>query len=109
MQVMSGGDDARTTALDERATRPATIGRVMNGDASLAKVFRDFGDRWEIEKVQRGTEWIAVQRETSGDYVRVVSAHDLHALRYRMNEVERELPEEREPDTAQNIVGRRAI
>ena len=64
-------------------------------------MFREFGDRWEIEKVQRRTEWVAVQRETGGDYVRVVAAHDLHALRDRMTEVDRDLPEEREPDTTQ--------
>lgn len=73
----------------------------MNGDASLAKLFRDFGNRWEIEKVQRGTEWIAVQRDTGSDYIRVVAAHDLHGLRYHMNEAEREEPEEREPTTGQ--------
>lgn len=77
---------------------------VMAGDASLAKVFRDFGDRWDIEKIPRRTEWAAVLRDTgSGDYVRLVTAHDLHALRYRMNEVERDEPEEREPgDQRQN-------
>ena len=73
----------------------------MRDDASLARLFREFGDRWEIEKVQRGTEWVAVQRETSGDYVRIVAGQDLGALRYWMNEVEKDEPEEREPEPAQ--------
>jgi hypothetical protein len=107
--VMSSDDDARATTLNGHATRSVGSRDAVSGDGSLAKVFRDFGDRWEIEKVQRGTEWVAVERETGGDYVRVVSAHDLHALRYRINEVERELPEEREPDTMRKIAGRRAI
>jgi hypothetical protein len=106
--IMSSDDDAKSTALNGHARRSDGLRDAMSGEASLAKVFRDFGDRWEIEKVQRGTEWVAVQRETSGDYVRVVAAHDLHALRYRMNEVERALPEEREPDTTRNNVFNRA-
>jgi hypothetical protein len=97
---MNSDDEVTSTTMNGRAARSVGWRDVMNGDASLAKVFRDFGDRWEIEKVQRGTEWVAVQRETGGDYVRVVAAHDLHALRYRMHEVERDLPEEREPDAA---------
>jgi len=67
----------------------------MSDDASLAKVFRDYGERWEIEKVKRGTEWIGVLRETSGDYVRIVGGSDLDGLRYQMDLVEREEPEER--------------
>jgi hypothetical protein len=98
--AMSSDDNTESTTLNGRATRPVGLGQATLGDGSLARVFREFGDRWEIEKVQRGTEWVAVQRETGGDYVRVVAAHDLHALRYRMNEVERDLPEEREPDVA---------
>jgi hypothetical protein len=63
---------------------------------SLAQTFREYGERWEIEKVPKGVEWIAVLRETSGDYIRIVAAHDIAALRFRMNDVEREKPEERE-------------
>lgn len=62
----------------------------MRGEASLAKLYRDFGDRWDVEKIPSGTQWVAVLREPGGDYVRMVAAHDLHALRYRMNEAERE-------------------
>jgi hypothetical protein len=100
--VMSSDDDARLTTLNGHAPRSLGRREVVNGEASLARMFRDFGDRWEIEKVQRGTEWVAVQRETGGDYVRVVAAHDLHALRYRINEVDRDLPEEREPESTQS-------
>ena len=34
----------------------------MPGDASLAKLFRDSGERREIERVERGAEWVAVLR-----------------------------------------------
>src|SRR5262245_50140046 len=33
----------------------------MPGDASLARLFRDHEDRWEIERIERGCEWVAVQ------------------------------------------------
>ncbi len=69
----------------------------MQTDASLARLFRDYGERWEIEKVQRGTEWIAVQRDTNGDYIRILGARDLSGLRYHINQAERDEPEEREP------------
>ena len=62
---------------------------------SLAQTFREYGDRWEIEKVPRGVEWIAVLRETGGDYIQIAAAQDLSALRYRMNQIERGEPEER--------------
>jgi hypothetical protein len=70
----------------------------LNRDASLAKLFRDFAQRWEIEKIARGPEWIAIDRDTGGDYIRLIAAHDLHALRYRLAQAEREEPEKREPD-----------
>ena len=41
-----------------------------------------------------GIRWIAVLRESGGDYVRMVAAHDVHALRFRMNATERDEPEE---------------
>lgn len=72
----------------------------MQGDASLARLFREYGDRWEIERVERSTEWVAVQRDGGGDYIRIVGAHDLGALRYKMDQVERDEPEERESSSA---------
>lgn len=63
---------------------------------SLAKVLHEYAERWEIERVERGTEWVAVLRETGGDYIRIVGAHDLGGLQYKMDEVERDMPEERE-------------
>jgi hypothetical protein len=68
----------------------------MPGDASLAKLFRDRGDRWEIERVERGTEWVAVMRD-SKPVILILGARDLATLRYRMEEAEREKAEEREP------------
>ena len=59
-------------------------------------MYREFGDRWEIEQIPPGTRWIAVYRENSDDYIRLVLAHDVGGLRYRMTEVESETPEERE-------------
>ncbi len=44
-------------------------------------LYRDFGDRCDVERIPPGTQWVAVLRESGGDYVRMVAAHDLHALR----------------------------
>jgi hypothetical protein len=68
----------------------------MQGDASLAKLFREYGERWEIERVERGAEWVACRR--NGSFIDLIGARDLGALRYRMDEAEREEAEEREPD-----------
>jgi len=66
----------------------------MPGDASLARLFREYGDRWEIERVERGSEWVAVLRG-SGPVICIIGARDLAALRYRMEATEREEAEER--------------
>ncbi len=69
----------------------------MPGDTSLAKLYREFGDRSEIEPIPPGTKWMAVQRESGGDHIKTVVANEVGTLRFRMTEVEREVPEEREP------------
>ncbi len=69
----------------------------MHGEASLARLYREYGERWDIEQIPPGTKWVAVLRESGGDYVRVVAAHDVHALRFRMQEAEQDEPEEGEP------------
>jgi hypothetical protein len=63
---------------------------------SLAKLYRDFGNDWEIEPVPPGAKWIAVQRESGGDYVRILTAHDVNALRLRLDAAEHDEPEERD-------------
>jgi hypothetical protein len=72
---------------------------MMPADASLAKLFRDYGDRWEIERIPTGTQWIAIDRDTSGPYIRLIAAHNIEALRFRIGAAEREEPEERESGT----------
>jgi hypothetical protein len=67
----------------------------MPGDASLARLFRDHSERWEIERVERGTEWVACRRDS--DFIDIIGARDLAALRYRIEAAEREEAEEREP------------
>lgn len=62
-----------------------------NGRPSVAKLYRDYGHDWEIEPVTPGTRWIAVQRGT-GDAVTIVAAHDIGALRYRMDHAQRDEP-----------------
>jgi hypothetical protein len=52
---------------------------------SLAQLLHEYSERWEVEQVDRGTEWVAVLRETSGNYIRIVGACDLDALRYKMD------------------------
>jgi hypothetical protein len=69
----------------------------MPGDASLAKLFREYGQRWEIERVERGAEWVSVLRD-SKPTVLILGARDLAGLRYRMDEAEREEAEERAPE-----------
>jgi hypothetical protein len=64
---------------------------------SLARLYRDFGGDWEIEPVPPGAKWIAVLRKSGGDYVRIVTARDVTALRLRIGHAERAEPEEREP------------
>ncbi len=77
-------------------TAPLTqAGAAMRDEASHAKLYREFGDRWEIEQIPAGTRWIAVQRE-GGDYIRLVAANGIDTLRFRMTEAERETPEERD-------------
>jgi hypothetical protein len=65
----------------------------MQGDASLAKLFREYSDRWEIERVERGTEWVACRRD--GDLIDIIGARDLGGLRYKMDAAEREDAAER--------------
>ena len=64
----------------------------MPGDASLAKLFHEYGERWEIERVERGTEWVACRRD--GEFIDIIGARDLGALRYKMDQAERPEPEE---------------
>jgi hypothetical protein len=69
---------------------------------SLARLIHDKGARWEIERVDRSTQWVAVLRESGSDggYVRIVGGHDLGALRFKMDEVERDEAQERAQDGA---------
>ncbi len=60
----------------------------MPNDTSLAGLFKDFGDRWQIEHMEASAKWVAVQRD--GDELRVIGAHDLGALRYRLEQAERD-------------------
>lgn len=62
----------------------------------LAETLRQYGERWEIEHMDHRSEWIAVLRETGGDYIRIVGANNLGDLHYKMNQVERDDPEERD-------------
>jgi hypothetical protein len=69
----------------------------MNGDASLAKLYRDFGQRWQIAQIPPGAKWIALLREPGGDYAVLVAAHEVGTLRFRMNAAERAEPAESDP------------
>ena len=84
-------------AANDQAPRGAPA---PHRNPSLARLFRQYGDRWEIERVERSTEWIGVLRETSGDYICIVGAHDLGALRYKMDEAERDESAERKTSGA---------
>ncbi len=67
---------------------------------SLARLVHDKGQRWEIERVERSTVWVAVLRESGGGYIRIVGGHDLGSLRFRMDEVERDQALDHAPDGA---------
>ncbi len=49
-----------------RLADSALIWHAMRDDTSLAKLFRDYRQQREIEKIDRGTEWIAYQRGDDG-------------------------------------------
>lgn len=64
-------------------------------EPSLARLFRDHGHRWVIEKIMRGNEWVAVLRDSDASCI--IAAHDLSALRYKIEQTEQDEPEEHEP------------
>lgn len=70
----------------------------------LAETLRQYGERWEIEHMDHRSEWIAVLRETEGDYIRIVGANTLGDLHYKMDQVERDEPEDaqRQPRAVQD-------
>lgn len=55
---------------------------------SLSALFRDHGEKWEIEQVLPGSRWVACSR--SGAPVQIIAAHDLNALRFRIEAAERD-------------------
>jgi hypothetical protein len=65
----------------------------------LAETLRQYGERWEIEHMDHRSEWIAVQRETGGDYIRIVGANNLGDLQHKMKQIDCDQPEERETDS----------
>jgi hypothetical protein len=60
----------------------------MRDDANLARLIKDHGDRWVFEHTGASTAWVAVHRD--GDDVRIVGAHDVGGLRYRIERAEQE-------------------
>jgi hypothetical protein len=61
----------------------------MPGDASLARLIKDYGDRWVVEKIERGAEWVACQRDGDG-FITIIAARDLGGLRYKLDQAEQE-------------------
>ena len=58
----------------------------MRGEASLAKLIRDHGDKWVIEHTGTRTAWVAVRRD---DFC-IVGSHDVAGLSYHIERVEKE-------------------
>ena len=56
----------------------------------LVGLFRDYGHRWEIERLDPGSAWVAVTR--NGAFVQVIAAHDLDELRAELQKAEAEGP-----------------
>ena len=44
----------------------------------LAELIRDFGGKWEIERLDPGSAWVAVSRD--GNLTRLITAGDLRSL-----------------------------
>jgi len=87
------------TPRPAQSPRPAAPGPVppAPGDANLARLFREHGNRWEIADVQPGTAWIAAHRHPGGGYIQIISAHDLAALHSKMHQAEADEPAEPDP------------
>jgi hypothetical protein len=60
----------------------------MAGDASLARLIKDYGDRWVIEHTGASTSWIAVRIDD--DDIRIIGAHDIGGLRFKIGQAEQE-------------------
>jgi hypothetical protein len=60
------------------------------GSGKLAGLFREYGHRWEIERLDPGSAWVAVTR--NGSLVQVIAAHDLDELRAELKKAEAEDP-----------------
>jgi hypothetical protein len=72
---------------------------MLPGDASLARLFRDYGDQREIEKIPRSSEWVAVRRDAR-DYPCIIAAHDLASLRHRIKEASKAHPDDTDSKTS---------
>jgi len=59
----------------------------MPSKASLAALFRDHGQRWEIERLEPGSQWVACTRD--GQAVQIIAARDIAGLRYHIEAAER--------------------
>jgi hypothetical protein len=66
----------------------------MPGDASLARLIQDHGDTWVIEHTGASTTWVAARRD--GGDLRIVGAHDVGGLRYKIEQAEQEDDGERD-------------
>jgi hypothetical protein len=64
----------------------------MRDNDSLAKLYREFGDKWAIEPIAPGTRWIAVHRENGGEDITILAANWVSSLRHQLAEAEREDP-----------------
>lgn len=62
----------------------------MRGDASLAKLIEEYGDKWVIEHTGASTAWVAVRR----DDLSILGARDIGGLRFHIERTEREDAEE---------------
>ncbi len=63
---------------------------------SLARLIQDFGQRWEIERISRSTEWVAVLCD--GSRHKFVWASELDTLRLNLESAERDEAEAGSPD-----------
>lgn len=54
----------------------------------MAALFRDHGQRWEIEPLEPGCQWVACARD--GPAVQIIAARDIAGLRFHIEAAERD-------------------
>ena len=79
------------------ATVPALRELLEHGydTGKLAELMRDYGAEWDIERLDPGSTWVAVSRDSA--LTRVITAADLDSLLSKLSSSVGEMPSEDSP------------